>query len=71
MDFPRRSSGSRVGREFGGAVVTLLENKPGLGQEIAVNPYKNSDVRLWIASGIDRRLAVCHALLSIFTKTLV
>jgi len=56
---------------LGCAVVTLLEKKPGRGQEIAVNPYKNSDVRLWVAYEIDQQLAVCHALLSIFTKTLV
>ena len=43
----------------------------GVGREIAVDLYKNGDVSLWRASGIDRRLSVCHVLLSIFTKTLV
>jgi len=50
---------------------TLLEKKPELRREIAANLYKNGDVSLWKASEIDRRLSVCHALLSIFTKTLV
>ena len=55
----------------GDAVVALLEKKPELRREIAVNLYKNGDVSLWKASEIDRRLSVCHVLLSIFTKTLV
>ena len=59
------------GMSSGAAVGTLLEKKPELRREIAVNPYKNGDVSLWKASEIDRRLSVCHALLSIFTKTLV
>jgi predicted HTH domain antitoxin len=55
----------------GAAVVALLEKEPELRREIAVNLYKNGDVSLWSALEIDRRLSVCHALLSMFTKTLV
>ena len=45
---------------LGDAVVELLEKKPELRREIAVNLYKNGDVSLWEASEIDRRLSVCH-----------
>ena len=45
---------------LGDAVVELLEKKPELRREIAVNLYKNGDVSLWKASEIDRRLSVCH-----------
>ena len=55
----------------GDAVVALLEKGAEIGREIAVNLYKNGEVSLWKASEIDRRLSVCHALLSMFTKTLV
>ena len=55
----------------GVAVVALLEKGVEIGREIAVNLYKNGEVSLWKSSEIDRRLSVCHALLSIFTKTLV
>ena len=55
----------------GAAVVALLEKGVEIGREIAVNLYKNDDVSLWNSPEINRRLSVCHALLSIFTKTLV
>nr|QNO48795.1 hypothetical protein IMBEDNDK_00005 [Methanosarcinales archaeon ANME-2c ERB4] len=58
-------------REFRGCCSAIVREKPELGREIALNSYKNGDASLWKASGIDRRLSVCHALLSIFTKTLV
>ena len=55
----------------GAAVGTLLEKMAEIWREIAVDLYKNGDVCLWSALWIDRRLSVCHALLSAFTKTLV
>ena len=69
-DFRRRSGGSE-GREFGAAVVELCKRSRKLGEKLLYISNKNDDVSLGRALEIARRLSVCHALLSIFTKTLV